>query len=111
MADGDGGDASAVKAPTQQELKVAAKAAFDLVQRVRMNGAIRMEKALADHFGLGQSTMSLERLRQIDRACRRADVSPGSLYAERGLLYGCSLAETEVGYRVYYRFMCKIADE
>ena len=114
----DKGETQAAEEPADQEkplsraeLVARAKTQFEMVQKVRMFGALKMHEALATHLGLPASRLSVEKLQRLDQICKRADISRGSCYVERGLVYGCSIYETEMGWRVGYRFLCPNKDD
>ncbi|MGE5505355.1 MAG: hypothetical protein ACM31L_13095 [Actinomycetota bacterium] len=96
--------------PTKEECQAMGKKAFDLVQRVRINGALRCADQIADYFGSAPGRFGHDRLKLIEHRCKRADISHGAMYVERGLVYVCSIYETEVGFTVGYVFKCKTAD-
>jgi hypothetical protein len=109
MADGDSEEEKVIP-PTKEECQVMGRKAFDLVQRVRINGALRTADQIAEYLGLPPGRLGPDRLRLIEHRCKRADISHGAMYVDRGLVYVCSIYETEIGFTVGYQFKCKVAD-
>jgi hypothetical protein len=111
-------DVSAGDAPEEEEKKLSkaeliarAKQHFEMIQKVRIYGGLKMQDKLAVHLGIPVNRLSLDRLQRLEQLCKRSDISRGSTYVERGLLYGCSIYETEMGYRVGYLFLCPNREE
>jgi hypothetical protein len=104
----DGEDGN--KVYTKEECKALGKAAFDLVQKVRMLGPVRARVDIAKYFGLDPSRLSFDRLSNLEQKCKRADVSHGAMYVDRGLAYVCTIKETELGYYIGYKFICPVSD-
>jgi hypothetical protein len=98
-------ESTAPDGPSREELVAEARRTFDLVQRVRINSAILLHEVLAQALGISPSALSLEKLRHLDYSCRRADLSRGPFYVERGLLYGLAIFDTDRGYKVGYKFL------
>ena len=101
----------APKQLSRAELIALSKKHFEMVQKVRIYGGLKMQDALAKHLDVPVSRMSLDRLQRLEQICKRADISRGSSYVERGMLYGCAIYETEMGYRVGYLFLCNNREE
>ena len=109
-----GGSDDSEEAPpklSKAELIAQAKLHFEMVQKVRIYGCLKMHEALAAHLGIPASRLSLDRLQRLEQICKRADISRGSTYVDRSLLYGCAIYETEMGYRVGYLFLCNNREE
>ncbi|MBI2236417.1 MAG: hypothetical protein HYU60_05605 [Magnetospirillum sp.] len=113
MADESGkndGEEAEKKVYTKEECQALGRAAFDLVQRVRMLGSVRARGDIAKFFGTDPSRMSFERLSNFEQKCKRADISRGALFVDRGLVYICTIRETELGFAIGYNFICSTAD-
>ncbi len=112
-ANPSGGDVPEEEAPklSKAELIARAKQHFEMVQKVRIYGGLRMQEALAAHLDIPLNRLSLDRLQRLEQLCKRSDISRGSTYVERGLLYGCAIYETEMGYRIGYLFLCNNREE
>ncbi len=82
-----------------------AKRTFDLVIRINMLGPFRCSSAIHAHLGLAPDSLAATTLKEIERACRRGNIGQGATYVEHGLLFGCHLGRTELGYRVTYEFL------
>lgn len=114
----DEATATGSDAPEEEEKKLSraeliarSKKHFEMVQKVRIYGGLKMQETLAKHLDVPINRMSLDRLQRLEQICKRADISRGSTYVERGLLYGCAIYETEMGYRVGYLFLCSNKEE
>lgn len=81
-----------------------AKAVYDLLQYIRVNGGFRSKSKIEAILGV---SLGVDTLQDIERAAKRADISKRAAYTEKGLLYGLSLHRGESGYRFTYLFMCK----
>lgn len=95
---------------TRAEHLARAKAAFNIIQAVRINGPLRSATAFAAYLGLPKSGVGLAKLEEFGRACQRADISRGSSYVGKGLVYGLEIYHTDLGYRVRYAALCKTGD-
>lgn len=84
-----------------------ARAAFDLVQRIRMFGVFRCNRDITDFLGLSPGSLGVDRLQQLERKVQRTDISRGASYTQKGLIYGCTIGENELGYWVGYAFIAK----
>jgi hypothetical protein len=86
------------------ECEAKARATFNLLQDVRIHGGIRMMQKLAAAL---RQQVSIEMAKDIERAAKRADLSRGAFYMERGVFYGLDLYRTDLGYRFSYLSMGK----
>jgi hypothetical protein len=87
------------------ECEAKARATFNLLQDVRIHGGIRMIQKLSTAL---HQQVSIETAKNIERAAKRADLSRGAFYVERGTFYGISLYRTDLGYRFAYLTMGKV---
>jgi hypothetical protein len=111
MADeSDTGDDAEKKIYTKDECAALGRAAFDLVQKIRMLGPVRTRVEIAKFFGTDPSRLSFDRLSNLEQKCKRADISRGGIYIDRGLVYICTIRENELGYVIGYNFICSTAD-
>jgi len=111
MAEGDAAAETVDKKMTKDEYLAQSKADFDLALRVRMHGVFRCEDAVNKRFGQAPGSFGVDRLKQIENACNKADTSHGVSYMEKGLLYGFAMRQTELGFRAGYVFLCNLAKE
>jgi hypothetical protein len=100
-----------VEGKTKAELLAEARLHFDMVQKIRMLGPFRNQDGLAALLEIPANRLSIEKLEKIGLVCKRADISRGVAYVDRGLVYGCIIHWTEVGYRVGYKYLCKNKEE
>ena len=100
-----------VEGKTKAELLALAKKHFEVVQNIRINGPFRNHEALANLLDVPANRLSVEKLEKMGVVCKKADISRGVAYVERGLVYGCIIHNTEVGYRVGYKYLCKNKEE
>jgi hypothetical protein len=98
------------KEPTRADHLALAKKCYNVLQFIRINGGLRARQNVADYLGLPENALHMDTLKDIEKSAKRADISRGSSYVERGLLYCLSLERTELGYRFLYQFRCKNDD-
>ncbi|MGE5547001.1 MAG: hypothetical protein ACM33T_08895 [Solirubrobacterales bacterium] len=103
MADADAAD----KIVTKAEHLKRAKDTFALVQYIRINGGIRSANKIAEHLGV---SLGIPQLQDLEKLCKRADISRGASYVQTGLVYGLSIYTSELGWRVSYVFLCRADD-